>query len=192
MDNRKLLATSERLVLRPLEPKDGKRLYEYRNQPDVMLFQGWTPESEKEVVDYAKLMAQREFAAPGEWYQVVLELSPKEEQSKPVIGDVAFCIEPEMKKQAELGIAIDTAFHGKGYAQEAIKALTGYLFERFDLHRIHVSIDPENAPSRKLFKRIGFREEGHLKKATFFKGEWVDDVIMAVLKTEWDQNQIRS
>lgn len=189
MDNRKLLASSERLTLRSLETKDSKCLYEYRNQPDVKLFQGWTPESEKEVADYAELMANREFAIPGEWYQVVLELTPEEDPLTSIIGDVAFCIEPEMKKQAELGIALDTRFHGKGYAQEAIKTLVNYLFNRFDLHRIHVSIDPENIPSRKLFSRIGFREEGHLVKAVFFKGEWVDDVIMAILKSEWSIEQ---
>ncbi len=187
LDNPQALTQSSRLLLRALEPKDAQRLYEYRNQPDVMLFQGWTPQSPQEVVEHANLMTNQEFAKAGTWYQVVLALLPEIDTNQTVIGDVAFCIEPELKKQSELGIAIDTNFHGKGYALEAINALVNYLFTRFNLHRIHVSIDPENHASRKLFKRCNFREEGHLKQAVFFKGEWTDDIIMAILKSEWQK-----
>ena len=63
--------------------------------------------------------------------------------------------------------------------------LVKYLFTEFKLHRIHVSIDPDNMPSRKLCERIGFRQEGHLKQACYFKGQWADDVIMALLNSEW-------
>lgn len=178
-------ANSERLILRPMQSKDADIVYEYRNQPDVKLFQGWTPTSANEVSDYAVQMSKREFAKPGEWFQVVIEGQTTTSIAGEVIGDVAFCIEPEMKKQAELGIALDTRFQGKGYAQEAIKLLVSFLFERFDLHRIHVSIDPQNTASRTLFKRLGFRQEAHLVSAVYFKGEWVDDIIMAILKSEW-------
>nr|WP_256435635.1 GNAT family protein [Aliikangiella sp. G2MR2-5] len=171
--------------MRAMTPEDADSVFEYRNQPDVKLFQGWTPENAKEVADYANEMAGREVAAPGHWFQVILESKPEGEQKGKVIGDMAFCIEPEMKKQAELGIALDSRQQGKGFALEATKALVSYLFETFELHRIHVSIDPENGPSRKLCHRIGFREEAHLKQAVFFKGEWVDDIIMAMLHSEW-------
>ena len=179
------LAQSDRLILRPMQTKDAQAVFQYRNQPDVKLFQGWTPASSNEVAEYATQMASREFAKPGEWFQVILEGQRNTSIADEVIGDVAFCIEADMEKQAELGIALDTSYHGQGYAQEAIKLLVSFLFERFDLHRIHVSIDPQNIASRKLFKRIGFREEAHLISAVFFKGEWVDDIIMATLQSEW-------
>ncbi len=181
----KPITQSDRLILRPMQAKDAKAVYQYRNQPDVKLFQGWTPTSSDEVADYADQMENREFAKPGAWFQVILEGQPGSSIAGEVIGDVAFCIESEMEKQAELGIALDTRYHGMGYAQEAIKLLVSFLFERFDLHRIHVSIDPQNIASRKLFKRIGFREEAHLISAVYFKGEWVDDIIMAILRSEW-------
>lgn len=190
-NSHKYLKKGPRMQLRPLTVEYAKRLYDYRSQPDVMLFQGWTPESPEEVADYARLMAEREFAFPGEWYQVVLELLAEECADKSIIGDVAFCIEPDHKKQAELGIALDTKFQGKGYAQEAITLLIDFLFEHFHLHRIHVSIDPNNHASRKLFSRVGFREEAHLKQAVYFKGEWVDDIVMAILKNEWQSKKLR-
>ena len=187
MPSHPIVSSSERLILRPLEAKDAEALYRYRNQPDVMEFQGWTPASAQEVVDYAAEMHAREIAAPGHWYQVILQVKPENEDANAIIGDVAFCIEEETQQQAELGIALDTQFQKRGYAQEAVKALVDYLFETYKLHRIHVSIDPANAPSLKLLERIGFRLEGHLKQAVFFKGQWCDDVIMAILGSEWHQ-----
>jgi len=180
------LAQTQRLRLRALQEKDSEALYVYRNQPDVMLFQGWTPKDAKEVSDYALEMQSRAPCEPGHWYQVIVEQYDEDTgQAGEIVGDVAFCIEKEMKKQAELGIALNTKHQGKGYAQEAVKALLDFLFETFDLHRIHLSIDPDNKASRKLTERIGFRFEGHLKSATYFRGQWCDDIIMAMLKTEW-------
>ena len=184
-----VVATTQRLKLRPLEVADADTLYKYRNQPEVMQFQGWTPENPEEVADYARAMASRPIAAEGEWYQVILEVLPGNPNENKVIGDVAFCIDPETSQQAELGIALDTQYQKHGYAQEAIKALVGYLFERHQLHRIHVSIDSANRASRNLFERVGFRFEGHLKKAVWFKGQWTDDVVMALLNEEWQQGR---
>lgn len=174
-----IIAETDRIKLRAMQTKDADEVYEYRNQPDVMLFQGWTPESPTEVSDYAKGMMTRKEAEPGHWYQVVLEFHEQ------VVGDVAFCIETEFKQQAELGIAINTNFQKLGLAQEAIKGLVSYLFTKHQLHRIHVSIDPENLASRTLFERCGFRFEGHLKKAVWFNEQWCDDIIMAILNEEW-------
>lgn len=126
-------------------------------------------------------MASRKPYAAGHWYQVLIELTHTQE----VIGDVAFCVETETLKHAELGIALDTKYQGHGYTQEAVKALVEFLFEKLDLHRIHLSIDPANAASLKLCERAGFRFEGHLKSPVYFKGQWCDDIIMAILKSEW-------
>lgn len=189
-----LLQQTERLQLRPLQERDAEAVYYYRNQPDVSLFQGWTPESANEVKNYAVEMRSRKPAAAGHWYQVIIELKnqvnhPSDaESAATVIGDVAFCIDTETNRQAELGVALDNRYQGCGYAQEAIRGLTEFLFIKFELHRIHVSIDPQNTASRKLFTRLGFRQEGHLISACFFKGKWCDDIIMAQLKSEWEAN----
>ncbi|WP_262697016.1 GNAT family N-acetyltransferase [Chryseobacterium nakagawai] len=52
-------------------------------------------------------------------------------------------------------------------------------------HRISASIDPDNTDSLKLMERIGLRKEGHFVKSLFWKNNWVDDVIYAVLREEW-------
>ncbi|MDH5630188.1 MAG: GNAT family N-acetyltransferase, partial [Gammaproteobacteria bacterium] len=160
-----------------------QRVCTYRNQPEVAQFQEWTPNSVKEVEDHVVVMNQTDDIIPECFYQIVME----SKVTGTVIGDMAFSIDAEQQSQAELGIALDTAYQKQGYALEATKALVDWLFQQLKLHRIHVSIDPHNQASINLFTRAGFRQEGLLKQAVFFKGQWADDLIMAVLREEYQQ-----
>ena len=175
-----IITTSERLTLRRLIATDGEAVFEYRKLPEVALFQGWTPKTTQEVVEYAHLMASNRICQPDFWEQIVLV-----DQSRQVIGDLAVCIDSETEKQAELGIALSPASQKQGFATEAISAICGFLFKQKNLHRIWVSIDPRNTSSLNLFARVGFRQEAHHRQSCYFKGEWCDDIVMAILTTEW-------
>lgn len=38
-----------------------------------------------------------------------------------------------------------------------------------------------------LFERLDFRKEVHHVEDLWFRGEWVDSVIFAVFRDEWDE-----
>ena len=101
-----------------------------------------------------------------------------------VIGDLGIHFLDEENKQAEIGFTLDKNFQGKGYATEAVKEIINYLFNKLNKHRIIGSVDPHNSNSIRLLERLGFRKEAHFKESLFINGEWVDDVIYAVLKSE--------
>jgi RimJ/RimL family protein N-acetyltransferase len=44
----------------------------------------------------------------------------------------------------------------------------------------------ENAASRRIWEKLGFREEGYFREAAFHGGEYRDMVYYAVLDEEWD------
>jgi len=160
---------------------DSSAVHYYRNIPEVAIFQGWTPENPQEVSDYAIKMAKSDPFNPTDWYQLIIENSLDGQ----VIGDIAVCIDGESRQQAELGIALDPKFQKQGFATETVKAICQFLFSQHGLHRIHVSIDPRNTASLNLFARAGFRQEARHVESVFFKGEWCDDIVMAVLSREW-------
>jgi RimJ/RimL family protein N-acetyltransferase len=54
-------------------------------------------------------------------------------------------------------------------------------------HRIITSIDPENTNSIKLVERIGFRKEAHFIESLFINGKWVDDIVYAITRKDWDK-----
>lgn len=67
----------------------------------------------------------------------------------------------------EMGWALAPAFHGKGYAREALTAALAWGGEKFGAVRIVCIIDPDNAPSIRTAEAIGFRRfaEAHYHDA---------------------------
>ena len=85
----------------------------------------------------------------------------------------------------ELGITLDPARQGRGYAAEAMRALLGFAFERLRAHRVRCSTDPRNRACVRLLEGLGMRREAHFRESLWFKGEWADDLIYAMLEREW-------
>jgi RimJ/RimL family protein N-acetyltransferase len=102
-----------------------------------------------------------------------------------LIGDCGFRVVESDPAQTEVGLTLAPEFQGKGYATEALRALLNYLFTALKKHRAFGSIDPRNVSSIKLQERVGMRKEAHFVKSLWFRGEWVDDVIYALLAEEW-------
>ena len=94
------------------------------------------------------------------------------------------CLKPN-PRQAELGIALAPEYQAQGYATEGLRAFLGYLLVTLGKHRVFGSVDPRNLRSVRLMERVGMRKEAHLVQRLLFKGEWVDDVLFALLASEW-------
>jgi len=68
---------------------------------------------------------------------------------------------------------------------EAASGLLDLAFGELGLHRVFARIDPRNHPSAALCRRLGLRLEAHHAEDEWFKGEWGDTAIYAVLDREW-------
>jgi RimJ/RimL family protein N-acetyltransferase len=51
-------------------------------------------------------------------------------------------------------------------------------------HRVHASVDPRNLASMTLMESPGMRQEGRFRDSPCVHGEWVDDVVSALLARE--------
>jgi RimJ/RimL family protein N-acetyltransferase len=173
--------TTERLAIRDLEPSDGPRVFSYHRHPEVSRFQSWGTDSVDSVQSYIRSLSVVEPDTPGRWYQVGIFLVDGER----LIGDCGFRTPETQPQQAEAGITLAPEFQHQGYASEALRALLDYLFVVLKKHRVFASVDPRNVTSIRLLERIGMRKEAHFVKSLWFKGEWVDDVVFAILATEW-------
>ncbi|RLJ32456.1 RimJ/RimL family protein N-acetyltransferase [Chryseobacterium sp. 7] len=171
---------TERLLLRDITLDDKQDIFNYRSDAEANKFQGWIPETLEDVESFIQ-RNNKEFNQPESWYQLLIT----DKESKEVIGDIGVHFIGDENVQAEFGITLNTSFQGKGYASEAIKRIIDYLFNDLHKHRITASVDPDNTASIQLMERIGLRKEGHFVKSLFWKNNWVDDVIYAVLREEW-------
>lgn len=66
----------------------------------------------------------------------------------------------------EIGYWVRTDATGKGYAQDAVRALTRVAFEQLRARRVDIRCDDRNYPSAAVAERCGYRLEGVLENYT--------------------------
>ncbi len=180
----KHLIETQRLIIRLAEPGDAGAIFSYRSDFIANKYQGWFPGSVEEVRDYISTMPKTTDVA-----DVCLQFVMIHVEENRLIGDMGITFTHHDKMQAEIGCTLDKTYHGKGYATEALKAMVDYLFVVLKKHRVIASVDPRNLASIRLIERLKFRKEAHFKKSYYLRGEWVDDIIYAILETEWLNNE---
>ena len=172
---------TRRLALRQLCLSDVGAMFDYRSRPDVARFQTWEPQSLEQVRSFIASFLDLEPDTPGAWFQLAITLR----ESGLLIGDCGLHFPVGETRQAEVGITLSPAYQGQGYATEALEAVLDYLLVTLGKHRVCATVDPRNQPSVTLLKRVGMRQEAHLRESLWFKGAWADDLIFAVLEREW-------
>lgn len=81
-----------------------------------------------------------------------------------------------------LGYWIGEAHARHGYMREAIVAVVHHAFQRMELSRIEAACLPENAPSRGLLEKSGFKYEGVAQSYLQINGRWRTHVLYAALR----------
>jgi RimJ/RimL family protein N-acetyltransferase len=171
--------TTARLRIDALHEGDAVALLGYRSDPEVSHYQGWRPASLAEAESFIRNQSAMAAPVAGQWFQRALRR--RDEES--LIGDIGFCLSKD--GQAEFGITLAPSVHGQGFAREALNELLAWLFGSMDVHRVYASVDPRNVPSMALLKAVGMHQEAHFRESLLFRGEWVDDVVFALLAREW-------
>lgn len=106
------------------------------------------------------------------------------------IGQVNYNKIHPRDKKVELDIIIGPKeYLNKGYGTDALKTLTTYLFNNFDLNKIWIEARANNPRAIKAYQKIGFKPEGLLRQESYFQGQFVDCVRFAILKQDFTHNQ---
>jgi ribosomal-protein-alanine N-acetyltransferase len=85
---------------------------------------------------------------------------------------------------ASLGYWIDERFAGQGVMPTVVALVVDHCFDTVGLHRVEVNIRPENAASRRVVEKLGFREEGVRKAFLHIAGDWRDHVSYALVRSD--------
>ncbi len=169
-----------RLRLIRLTPADAAVVHAYRADPAVSRYQGFAPGPVADVVAFIAALADA-FDTPGTWYQFGLRLRATGE----LVGDLGVRFLADDPDQAEIGFTLAPAHQRRGLATEAVKGALDHLFGPARKHRVFASVDPRNAPSVALLRRVGFRQEAHFRESVNVKGAWADDLVFGLLAREW-------
>ncbi|KAL4246629.1 Acyl-CoA N-acyltransferase [Abortiporus biennis] len=69
--------------------------------------------------------------------------------------------------------------------RDVLRWAIDYAFKGLNLHRLWLKSFGHNERAINVYKKLGFVEEGRLRKANWVDGRWVDVVIMSILDEEW-------
>lgn len=74
---------------------------------------------------------------------------------------------------------------GQGYGTDAVKLILRYGFTELNLHRISLTVFAYNSRAIRLYRRLGFVEEGRAREFLQRDGRRWDMIFMGLLRTEW-------
>jgi len=85
---------------------------------------------------------------------------------------------------AHIGYWVAQEFAGRGIIPTAVALATDHAFTALRLHRIEISMRPENGPSRRVTEKLGFRFEGERPAYLHIDGQWRDHLVYVLLAGE--------
>ncbi|MQA93603.1 MAG: GNAT family N-acetyltransferase [Streptosporangiales bacterium] len=173
---------TERLLLRPFIADDLDALYDIHSRPEVARFLYWEPRSREEALEALTLkIGQTAIREEGD--RLALAVTPQ--AGGPMLGEVMVSLASADHRQGEIGYIFHPDHGGKGYATEAAREMMRLGFDALGLHRLYGRLEARNIASARVLERLGMRREAHLRQNEFVKGEWNDELVYAMLETEW-------
>lgn len=96
--------------------------------------------------------------------------------SEPVMG---------IFRSSYLGFYAFAGLDARGLMTEGLALVLDRAFDELGFHRLEANVQPANAASLALVRRLGFRQEGFSPRYLLIDGAWRDHERWAMLADEW-------
>lgn len=114
-----------------------------------------------------------------------LSLSIITKEDKVHIGFVGLQNICSRSRRAEFWIYIGSKSHwGQNIGEDVTRAICTYAFKQMNLNRIWLECNPEYSRVVRCYEKVGFVQEGRLRKAYYRDGEFRDTCIMGLLRDD--------
>ena len=168
-----------KLVLRPLEPSDGEKLYRWLNDDEInnnALFRDSLPISAFSLKQ--KLESGYYCNENRKYFMVVVETTD--------IGLITLTEIDYTKRTAKCDFLIaEHDFRNQGYAVGAVKKICSYFFDVLSFRKLYLGAYEYNRPSIVLQAWAGARYEGTLRQSFYRFGKYWDKVLFAIDEDLW-------
>lgn len=85
---------------------------------------------------------------------------------------------------ATIGVWLGKKYHGKGYASDALRILCKHIFDELNINKIKLDYYEFNLSGKRCYEKLGFMEEGRLRKEIFRYGKYHDVITMGLFREE--------
>ena len=170
---------STRIYLRAIELTDALDYQKGTTIEEIRLMTGTPREySVQEIEAHIKQIKQDE---SREDYAICLN------ETDEMIGELSILDIDNTNQSAVFRIAMnDTDYLGKGIGTEAIELVKKHVFTTLKLNRLQLEVFSHNLRAKKAYEKVGFIQEGVLREALCYKGKFYDEIIMSILKSDFE------
>jgi ribosomal-protein-alanine N-acetyltransferase len=85
------------------------------------------------------------------------------------------------RKTARIGYWLGEPYWGRGIATEALRLMSAYALERFELERLQAEVFEWNAASMRVLEKAGYALEGRLRRSCIKNGRMADELIYGLV-----------
>ncbi|MBN0048148.1 GNAT family N-acetyltransferase [Streptomyces actuosus] len=174
----KPVLTGERTVLRPFTEADADTMWEIVGDPEVVRFT-FEPDTDLTPERLRSWYATRADRADR------LDLAVTDRATGELVGEVVLHEFDPRSRGCSFRTLIGPRGRGRGLGTEATRLIVAHGFEQLGLHRIQLEAYSDNHRALRVYEKVGFVVEGVRRQARQQDGEWVDEVLMAILDREW-------
>ncbi|MFI1990881.1 GNAT family N-acetyltransferase [Actinoplanes sp. NPDC020271] len=160
-----------RLLLRRFTPGDLEDFLDYQGDPVVRRHLPGEPMTPAQAADYLTAQSTLDDGKLDAWHALAVHHVADDR----VIGDVGVWLPADPAATPDAGFQFHPAYHGRGYAREAVHALLRHVFATLAPPRVTATCSPANTASQALMRRLGMR----LVSAT------ADDVRYELTRDDW-------
>ncbi len=179
-----------RLILKNFVKTDWQDWLTLRNLPETREYNQFTdqlpPEQGPEIVgEFVKQQEQKP--------RLKYTLAIYEASSDKFVGYIVLKVYDDVDEGlSEMSYCLYPSEWGKGYATEAVKAMTEFALAGLKLHRIEAGCSTENIASWRVLEKTGFTQEGRIRQDMQVRqGIWHDEFIYGLLETDRFERVLR-
>ncbi len=170
---------TQHLILRDMQPADEAAFVAISQESKYQRFYSESDCAPDKYRQLTKLFIEQANEHPRTAYQLAIEYKA----TGKFIGTV--CLRLEANNQASMGCGMSREYQGHGLINEAAHALLDFGFRTLAVHRVYAETISQNRAAIRLCKALGMRQEGYFREHRFFKDQWWDTVVLAILQSEW-------
>jgi len=183
VDKLDLVLRTPRLVLRPPVAGDVDGLWPFVSDPDLPRMMSWSAHKSKdETAAFLKIVT--EAMAGGSDLNWIIEHEGKVAGTIGLDG-IRFQFRAWRVDRAEIGYWLAPPLWGQGLMTEAATAVVRFGFETLGLHKVTVGCLEENAASRRVIEKLGFRYVGRLIDDVWRDDRWWSHLRWELTAAEW-------
>ncbi|HPF88286.1 MAG TPA: GNAT family protein [Candidatus Limiplasma sp.] len=169
------------VTLSPLEQEDLEPLRQWRNNPEFR----------KYFREYREINKDMQL----KWYQQKVLGDPStmmfgihDAASGELLGCCGLCYINWVHRNADLSLYIgwqNAYIDTEGYAEESCRLLFTYGFQELGLEKIWTEIYEFDEPKYQLYQKLGFQQDGLLRKQYLYNGKYWDSRMLSLLREEF-------